>query len=88
MLAKRATLDQDSYMTITDRTKENLGTSDTAIAHWRRMMIRQARALREGGDEPRGINAAQSYRVRSGATLMAKEKNVFEELSESLKATA
>jgi len=79
---------QESMGPITDRTKETLGLSDTAIVHWRRMMIRQARALAENGAAPTGVGAAHAYAVRSGATLMAKSKNVFQELGESLRSTA
>jgi phthalate 4,5-dioxygenase oxygenase subunit len=43
---------------IADRTKDWLGTSDIAVAHFRRLMVDAAKAMRDGGpvlgtNEPR-----------------------------------
>jgi hypothetical protein len=41
---------------ILDRSREHLGTSDLAVVAWRRLMLRTARALRDGGVQPPSAN--------------------------------
>jgi hypothetical protein len=57
---------------IVDRTREHLGTSDTAIIAMRRKLIRLAKALRELGEEPYGANHPDVYRVRSWSAILDK----------------
>jgi phthalate 4,5-dioxygenase oxygenase subunit len=79
---------QEGMGPITDRTKEHLGLSDTAIVHWRRMMLQEAKKLSaDAAAVPRGVSNEKAYRVRGGAALVAKDKNVFEELGASLMGT-
>ena len=78
---------QESMGSIADRTKEHLGTSDAAIVHWRRLMLRQAQEVIAGRAEPIGACNGAAYKVRSGAMLMAKDKNVFDEIEKTLIAT-
>ncbi|MBV9172140.1 MAG: Rieske 2Fe-2S domain-containing protein [Chloroflexi bacterium] len=59
---------QDQAMTegmgyICDRTQEHLGTSDVAIIHMRRMMLRLVEAL-QNGNEPYAPSHPELYRVR------------------------
>ncbi len=56
---------QESMGVIYDRTKEHLGSADTAIINARRRWIMAARALQADGATPPGIDAPQAYRVRS-----------------------
>jgi phthalate 4,5-dioxygenase oxygenase subunit len=54
----------DSMGRIVDRTKEHLGTSDTAIIHARRQLLRMARELQEG-IEPSVAQHAEAFNVRA-----------------------
>ncbi|MFN0070990.1 MAG: Rieske 2Fe-2S domain-containing protein [Chloroflexota bacterium] len=54
---------------IYDRTREHLGTSDTAIISMRRRLIRLTQALADG-DVPHAATHGASYRVRSTALLL------------------
>ena len=54
----------DSMGRIVDRTKEHLGTSDTAIIHARRQLARMARELQEG-IEPAVVQHPQAFNVRA-----------------------
>jgi hypothetical protein len=70
----RGTSEQDQAVVegmgaIVDRSKEHLGTSDTAIIAMRRKLLRAAKAL-DAGIEPIPASNPESYRVRScGAVL-------------------
>jgi phthalate 4,5-dioxygenase len=75
---------QEGMGTIVDRSRETLGISDTAIAHWRRLMVDQATALKHANTAPLGIERPRAYCVRSGAILLAKERNVFEAMADKL----
>jgi phenylpropionate dioxygenase-like ring-hydroxylating dioxygenase large terminal subunit len=75
---------QEGMGQIVDRTQEVLGASDTAIVFWRRLMIAQATSLRGGSETPLGLSAPHSYRVRSGAILLEKERDVFKIMAERL----
>lgn len=55
---------QESMGAIVDRTKEHLGPADTVIIQVRRCLIRAARALREHGTAPPGVDRPDLYRVR------------------------
>jgi len=63
---------QESQGRIVDRTREHLGTSDTAIIRVRRRLLNAARALREQGSPPPGREPA-SFLVRSASVLVAPE---------------
>ena len=60
---------QESQGFIVDRSQERLGTSDTAIIQVRRLLLAAARALRERGARPPGMNPA-SYLVRSASAVL------------------
>jgi hypothetical protein len=63
---------QESMGPIFDRTKEHLGTSDTAIIHFRRQWLKAARALHESGTIPPGVLAPDSYSVRSASMVLSR----------------
>jgi phenylpropionate dioxygenase-like ring-hydroxylating dioxygenase large terminal subunit len=63
---------QESMGPIYDRTREHLGASDTAIIQVRRRWLRAARALREQGVTPSGVESAEAYRVRSAGVVLPR----------------
>jgi len=68
---------QETMGPIVDRSTETLGSSDTAIVAWRRLMLEKARHLRETGelDLPQ---KPELYRVRSVGIVLPRETD-FEE---------
>ena len=60
---------QESQGPIVDRGQERLGTSDTAIIQVRKRLMGAARALRERGTPPPGLDP-KPYRVRSASALL------------------
>jgi hypothetical protein len=69
---------------IVDRSKENLGTSDTAIVAMRRKLIKAARDLMEG-TEPYSAHHGESYCVRQLDVLLKKDVP-FDAAKEMVKA--
>lgn len=63
---------QESQGRIADRTKEHLGTSDTAIVRCRRKLIETAKALREG-TPPTAAAKSHLYWQRAVAALVQKD---------------
>jgi hypothetical protein len=68
---------QDGAMTesmgrVVDRSKEHLGTSDSAIIAVRRSLLREVRDFQEGV-EPNAANHGEVYRVRSGSAVLPHE---------------
>ncbi|MFN0074600.1 MAG: Rieske 2Fe-2S domain-containing protein [Chloroflexota bacterium] len=62
---------QESMGKCFDRTKEHLGTSDTAIIHFRRRWLAAARALQDSAESPPGVSAPESYAVRSASLVLS-----------------
>ena len=60
---------QESQGLVVDRTKERLGTSDTAIIQVRKRLLNAARALRDQGAAPPGLRA-QAFLVRSASAVL------------------
>ena len=71
---------------IVDRTREHLGSSDTAIIALRKRLIAEARALLDGGPQPRAACDPGLYRVRSHQTLLERNTTSFEGEEEVLQA--
>jgi phenylpropionate dioxygenase-like ring-hydroxylating dioxygenase large terminal subunit len=63
---------QESMGAVFDRTKEHLGTSDSAIIHLRSMYLQGAREILEGG-EPFVPNKPEAFRVRSVSALLTRQ---------------
>jgi phenylpropionate dioxygenase-like ring-hydroxylating dioxygenase large terminal subunit len=61
---------QESQGPIVDRTRERLGSSDTAIIQVRKQLLGAARALRDAGTPPPGLDPA-SFLVRSASAVLA-----------------
>lgn len=68
---------QESMGPIVDRSRERLGTSDTAIIAMRRLLLDEIRALAEGR-EPTAAQHGDLYWVRS-ASMLLKRDVPFEE---------
>ena len=63
---------QESMGPIVDRTRERLGTSDTAIIAMRRLLIEEIRALQQGG-QPFAPGHGDLYWVRSASMVLPRE---------------
>jgi phthalate 4,5-dioxygenase oxygenase subunit len=68
---------QDGAMTesmgsVVDRTREHLGTSDSAIIAVRRSLLQEVRDFQEGV-EPHAATNPAVYRVRSGSAVLAHD---------------
>ena len=68
-IAEQDTLAQESQGPIADRTREHLTATDVGVVHFRRLIIREARAL-AAGTEPAAARRHASYRMRSGGALL------------------
>jgi phenylpropionate dioxygenase-like ring-hydroxylating dioxygenase large terminal subunit len=73
---------QESMGPVADRTRERLGTSDTAIIAMRRLLLQEVRALQQG-TAPFAAHHAEVYWVRS-ASIVLKRDIEFEEGCRSL----
>ncbi len=74
---------QDNGMTesmgvIYKRTQEHLGVTDAGIIRMRRLLVKAARALREDGTPPPGVDNPELYKVRSVSTLVPNGVNGIE----------
>ena len=77
---------QESMGTRVDRTKERLGTSDTAIIAARRLLLQEIRAL-EQGCEPFACSHGDVYWVRSASMVAPREKPFSENARELMMAS-
>jgi phenylpropionate dioxygenase-like ring-hydroxylating dioxygenase large terminal subunit len=69
---------------IVDRTREHLGTSDTAVIRMRRLLLGAAKAL-ANGEEPRAAAGGDLFKVRSYSTVI-DETGDFDDYPEILEA--
>jgi nitrite reductase/ring-hydroxylating ferredoxin subunit len=60
---------------IYDRTNERLGTTDQFIIRVRRRMIALAKALRDHGTVPPGVDNPEVYRQRSGEVVLPRSRD-------------
>ena len=60
------------------RSLEHLTATDIGVVHFRRLMIKEAKALRDGL-EPAAAQKPESYRMRSGGAVLSSELS-FEEV--------
>ena len=60
---------------VMDRTKEHLGTADATIIRVRRRMLEAAKALRDRGVIPPGVNSPELYQVRSCQAILPKDRS-------------
>ena len=68
-IAEQDTLAQESQGLIADRTQEHLTATDVGVVHFRRLMLKEAKALR-GGKEPAAAQHPAGYRLRSGGAVL------------------
>ena len=76
---------QESMGPICDRTRERLGTSDTAIIAARRLLLAEINALEEG-QEPFAAAHGDVYWVRSASLLLRRDVEFDEGARELMKA--
>jgi phenylpropionate dioxygenase-like ring-hydroxylating dioxygenase large terminal subunit len=68
----------ESMGPIYDRTQEHLGSSDAMVIRTRRRAISAARALRDDGVVPPGVDDPTVYRHRSGGVILGRDANWLE----------
>jgi nitrite reductase/ring-hydroxylating ferredoxin subunit len=73
---------QETMGAIYDRTQEHLATSDNMIIRARRRLINAAKAYRDQGAIPPGVDNPELFRMRSGGALLPKGVNGLEMLKE------
>jgi phthalate 4,5-dioxygenase oxygenase subunit len=76
---------QESMGPVVDRTRERLGTSDTAIIAARRLLLQEIRALQQG-QRPHAALHGDVYWVRSCSLLLNREVEFDAGASELMKA--
>ena len=76
----------ESMGSFVDRSEENLGTSDAMIIRTRRRLIAAAKAFRDKGVVPPGVDEPEVYRQRSGGLLLAKDASWFEATADARRA--
>jgi phthalate 4,5-dioxygenase oxygenase subunit len=65
----------ESMGPIYQRDHEHLGTSDAMIIRTRRRAISVAKALRDHGTTPPGVDKPEVYRTRSGSVILPRSTN-------------
>ena len=76
----------ESMGPIMDRTTEHLGTTDAVIIAMRRRLLAAARALRDQGITPPGVDQPDAYAVRSAIVNLPVELNWVEASREMVTA--
>jgi len=62
----------ESMGAIYDRSHEHLGTSDAMVIRTRRRLVNAAKALRQEGTIPPGVDNPEVYRIRSGGIILPR----------------
>jgi phthalate 4,5-dioxygenase oxygenase subunit len=76
----------ESMGPILDRSSERLGTSDGMVIQVRKRLLDAARALRERGVTPDGVDTPGMYGVRSASLVLPREVNWLEGTADALRA--
>jgi phenylpropionate dioxygenase-like ring-hydroxylating dioxygenase large terminal subunit len=71
---------------IYDRTQEHLGTSDKMVIRTRKRLLDAAKALRDKGEIPPGVEDPKVYAVRSGGVVLPKGADWIESTRELRRA--
>jgi hypothetical protein len=71
---------------IYDRSKEHLGTTDALIIRTRRRILNAAKALRDEGIVPPGVDNPEFYSHRSGGVILPRSVDWWEGTQELRKA--
>jgi nitrite reductase/ring-hydroxylating ferredoxin subunit len=73
----------ESMGTIYNRSREHLGTTDALIIRTRRAMINAAKALRDHGITPPGVDNPEVYHKRSGEFILPRNVEWWEATREA-----
>ena len=76
----------ESMGPIYDRTQEHLGTSDRMVIRTRKRLIDAAKALRDKGELPPGVDDPKVYAVRSGGVVLPRGADWIEATRELRRA--
>jgi phenylpropionate dioxygenase-like ring-hydroxylating dioxygenase large terminal subunit len=76
----------ESMGVIYERTNEHLGTSDAMVIRTRRRLINAAKAFRDEGLVPPGVDDPTVYRYRSGGVILPRSADWMEATKELRKA--
>ena len=76
----------ESMGPVMNRTREHLGTTDSAIIQMRRVMLCAANALREFGTVPAGVDDPSVFRVRSATAILPRDVSWLAETQRALQA--
>jgi phenylpropionate dioxygenase-like ring-hydroxylating dioxygenase large terminal subunit len=76
----------ESMGAIYDRAQERLGSSDQMVIRTRKRLIDAARALRDHGTVPPGVDDPAVYQVRSGGAILPRAANWLEATRELRRA--
>jgi phenylpropionate dioxygenase-like ring-hydroxylating dioxygenase large terminal subunit len=68
----------ESMGPIIDRTEEHLGASDAMVIRTRRRALNAAKALRDRGETPPGVDDPRVYLCRSGGVVLPRDANWLE----------
>ena len=68
----------ESMGEVYDRTQEHLGTSDAMVIRTRKRLIDAAKALRDEGRVPPGVDDPHVYETRSGGVVLPEDVNWIE----------
>ncbi|MGE0230754.1 MAG: Rieske 2Fe-2S domain-containing protein [Flavobacteriaceae bacterium] len=77
---------QSGASPIYDRTKENLGTSDTGIAMTRRVLLEHLGAYRDSGLKPERYDDPDLYMVRAISVKLGKEQSWSDDAAHFMEA--
>ena len=69
---------------IYDRRKERLGITDGMIIRTRHWLINSAKALRDAGTVPPGVDKPQLFNLYSGGAIVAEGVNALDEFADLL----
>jgi phenylpropionate dioxygenase-like ring-hydroxylating dioxygenase large terminal subunit len=75
-----------SMGSIYNRSREHLGTTDQLIIRTRRRVLAAARALREHGTAPPGVDNPEFYRQRSGGVVLPRSVDWWDATQDLRKA--
>jgi phthalate 4,5-dioxygenase len=78
----------ESMGPIYNRTQEHLGSSDAMVIRTRRRVIGAARALRDAGTVPPGVDSPGVYRYRSGGVILPRDGDWLDATKELRQAFA
>jgi phenylpropionate dioxygenase-like ring-hydroxylating dioxygenase large terminal subunit len=76
---------QESMGTIFDRSREHLGTADGMIIRTRRRLLNAAKALRDRGETPPGVDAPETYRRRGVQLTLPTGANWIEATQDAIR---